>query len=97
MPRRKGTKIRVGPYVFRQRWVPRKLLDDQEVYALCDLEARSILLADVVDHPRTIENLMHEVMEAIDAVYGLELEHSKIQTIGAAYAQAIGHLIKKWW
>ena len=93
---RKGTKIPLGPYVYRQRWVPQKDIGD-EAYADCDFDARCIRLCDTTDHTRAVENLMHEVVEAINETCELELCHWKITALGLYLAQGLGHLVKKWW
>ena len=40
------------------------------------------------------EVLFHEVVEAINHIYELNLPHAKIQTLGAALHQAFGPLMK---
>jgi len=94
---KKFLRIRVGPYTYRQRWVPEKLLEERQAYAMVDLRRRSILLADTCDYDRAVENLIHEVVEIVNHQYELELEHWKINTMGLGIAQALMPIIKKWW
>ena len=94
---RKGTRIPIGGYVFRQRWVPQELLGKAGVWADSDLEKGEIRLADVTDRHRAIENLLHEVIEIVSETYELKLKHSQVQALGVGVAQAIQHLIRKWW
>jgi len=94
---RKGLKIQLGPYVFRQRWLPKKHLDSMQAHAYCDLDSRVIALEDCLDHPRSVENLMHELVEAINDLWDLRLPHWKIQVLGMALGQALLPLIKRWY
>jgi hypothetical protein len=92
---RKGLRLRIGPYTYRQRWVSQKELGDAA--ADCDAMAKCIRLCDTTDHVRALENLVHEVVEVVNYEAELQLEHWKIQALGLLMTQALQPILRKWW
>ena len=94
---RRGLKIQMGPYTLRQKWVSEKSLAKKDAWATYNPVTREISLGDACDVERAHETLMHELVEAANAIGDLSLPHSKIQTLGILLSQALRPVLQKWW
>ena len=94
---RKGYVFSIGPYRYRQRWVPESVLDRAGAEADSDHGVRQVRLADTLDCSRAVENLIHELVECINYQCDMRLPHWKIQMLGLLLGQALQPLIRKWY
>lgn len=62
-------------------------MDHEDCYGQFDPETIAISIDSTLTLAHQEEVFWHEVVEAIDCLYELELEHHKIQTLGVALHQ----------
>lgn len=75
--------LQVGPHELR---VVKGPIEDAGEYSFQDLEIR---INSGLKPSAQYEVLMHEIAEAANHIYELNLPHRTIQILGAAFAQAL--------
>lgn len=76
----------LGPYHIK---VYRDDIEDFGEYSEADQEIR--LNHNIASQEALADTVIHECVEAVNAVYGLELGHPAIQTLGAGLSQMLGN------
>ncbi len=85
-------KRRLGPYTVTVRFVDK--LPDKTAVGMWQPESFEILIQSGMSKLETLDTFVHECVEAVNAVYGLELPHPIIQTLGVALAQMLDGKVK---
>jgi hypothetical protein len=81
--------LALGAYSIRVRYLPEIIEDGDECDGLWCPAEKEIRLKDSLPPKEEIETLLHEVVEAINTLYDLELTHQTITTLGMGLLQAL--------
>ncbi len=79
--------VRLGPHVLRIKEVPSDELDGYGEFLPTRLEVR---VREDLPPSLQLSTLIHELIEAVNELYGLELDERAINAIGEGLAQALG-------
>lgn len=82
--------LRIGPHKIKVRFDGPWLDEDSCGNFILDL--LQISIASNLPPSLTIETYLHEIIEAINAIYELKMKHSSIQTMGVALLQVLPQL-----
>lgn len=90
-------RVNIGPFSLPVKFSDEDIVHisaDQETtvcFGLCEIsvDGGKIILRSGMSKDRTGETFMHELVEAIVANYGLELDHRVISTLSMALYQAL--------
>ena len=82
--------IKVGPHTVRVLFSHEECNQpDYAVFGCFKIQDLEIVLDPQQGDTMLLDTFMYEVIEAINGIYGLELPHPTIQTLGVALSQVL--------
>ncbi len=80
-------ELKIAGHIWQVGLLHPSIKKMQQADGLCDPENHEIAVVDGMPASRTVEVLIHEIIEALDATYALEMPHPTIQTLGVGIFQ----------
>ena len=79
--------IKISGYEFKVNLSTRKELEDD--FGTMDMETLTICIEKGIDEQLQYSTLLHEVIETINYIHELDLDHSKIMTLETCLYQVL--------
>ena len=83
--------VNIGPYTIPVDEDPKPIDEDgREVFGWFDSVDYKILIAEGMPPVKKLDTFVHEIVEGINEIADLQLNHTQIQVLGMLMSQALG-------
>lgn len=81
---KKPKSVKLGPHTVPIRYVPH--VEYGTAYGCFDPATLNISIDETIEGALLVETIIHEIIEAVNFLFELNLKHNKIQTLGLLIA-----------